>query len=360
MNAQKIILSLAAGFLACTAVLAQEPVPTNRYAMKLEKKADGTYALQREARYAKILNLSEIPDLYVPYVHQNQRLSGKLYNKVETEEVVYKKYDSYELRIAIDKSMAEGPSPVMFFVHGGGWARGTFDSSRSLSKYLAQNHGITGVRIEYTLAPQPGANVQVSIADVLDAVQYIRDHAKELNIDTSRMGFNGASAGAHLSSVAAMLTKEAKVFVGYSGIYDLTTAAITTRAKDPQRIAYFGNLQEKYLADPRSGPCPFFKAGDTFLLKRTAAQDDFYHLMNGKFCGEAWDAVSRYVYTALQGGSIMQGWTNDDRLMIACCNDGTRPVIFKIERIDIPENEEEKEWLARQNFTNTAEDAYTG
>ena len=85
MNAQKIILSLAAGFLACTAVLAQEPVPTNRYAMKLEKKADGTYALQREARYAKILNPSEIPDLYVPYVHQNQRLSGKLYNKVETE-----------------------------------------------------------------------------------------------------------------------------------------------------------------------------------------------------------------------------------------------------------------------------------
>ena len=63
--------------------------------------------------------------------------------------------------------------------------------------------------------------------------------------------------------------------------------------------------------------------------------------MNGKFCGEAWDAISRYVYAALQGGSIMRKWTNDDRMMIACCNDGTRPVIFKIERIDIPENEEE-------------------
>ena len=48
------------------------------------------------------------------------------------------------------------------------------------------------------------------------------------------------------------------------------------------------------------------------------------------------------------------------RMMIACCNDGTRPVIFKIERIDIPENEEEKEWLAKQNFKNTADDAYTG
>ena len=116
----------------------------------------------------------------------------------------------------------------------------------------------------------------------------------------------------------------------------------------------------KYLADPKSGPCLCFKAGDTFLLKRTPLQDDFYHLMNGKFCGEAWDAVSRYFFTALQGGSIMHGWTNDERMMITCCNDGTRPVIFKIERIDIPENEAEKKWLEEQNFKNTADKAYTG
>ena len=30
------------------------------------------------------------------------------------------------------------------------------------------------------------------------------------------------------------------------------------------------------------------------------------------------------------------------------------------ERIDIPENDEEAAWLAKQNFENTAEDAYTG
>ena len=96
------------------------------------------------------------------------------------------------------------------------------------------------------------------------------------------------------------------------------------------------------------------------LIKRTPKQDDFYHLMNGKSCGEAWDAVSRYVYAALQGGSIMKGWTNDDRMMIACCNDGTRPVVFKIERIDIPESEEERAWLEKQDFSNSSEDAYTG
>lgn len=56
----------------------------------------------------------------------------------------------------------------------------------------------------------------------------------------------------------------------------------------------------------------------------------------------------------------MYKWTNDERMMIACCNDGTRPVIFKIERIDIPENEEENEWLEKQNFKNSVFDAYTG
>lgn len=87
------------------------------------------------------------------------------------------------------------------------------------------------------------------------------------------------------------------------------------------------------MANPKSGPCPMFQVGQEFIL----GTEDFYHMMDGKFCGEAWDAISRYVYTALQGGSIMDGWTNDEKLMIACCNDGTRPVIFKIERIDIEE-----------------------
>ena len=62
----------------------------------------------------------------------------------------------------------------------------------------------------------------------------------------------------------------------------------------------FPELQEKYLANPKSGPCPYFKVGDTFILNRTSERDDFYHLMNGKFCGEALDAISRHDYTSGQ------------------------------------------------------------
>lgn len=92
----------------------------------------------------------------------------------------------------------------------------------------------------------------------------------------------------------------------------------------------YEDLQKEYLADPRSGKCMAFEDGQEFIVE----SDGFFRLMDGKFCGEAWDCIGRYVYAGLQGGSIMRGWTKDENVMIASCNDGTRPVIFKIERMD--------------------------
>lgn len=126
----------------------------------------------------------------------------------------------------------------------------------------------------------------------------------------------------------------------------------------------FPELQREYLADPKSGACPCFEVGDEFLFERADGRDDFWHFgqdRDPRFpCAEAWDAISRYIYTGLQGGSIMKGWTRDERIMIACCNDGTRPVVFKIERFDEPEDERERAWLASRDFTHGQDDAYTG
>lgn len=93
---------------------------------------------------------------------------------------------------------------------------------------------------------------------------------------------------------------------------------------------YNQELADKYLADPKVGKCQVFQDGQEFIVD----SNNYFSMLNGKFCGEAWDAISRYVYAALQGGSIMRGWTNDEKMMITCCNDGVRPVIFKLERID--------------------------
>lgn len=115
----------------------------------------------------------------------------------------------------------------------------------------------------------------------------------------------------------------------------------------------YPELQQKYYADKQAGGCPCYNVGDEFIFSRYGGKDDFWHcgintmvygtddgkeFSAGDFshphCAEAWDAFSRYIYTGLNGGDIMSGWMADPKTMITCCQDGTRPVIFKIERLD--------------------------
>lgn len=74
----------------------------------------------------------------------------------------------------------------------------------------------------------------------------------------------------------------------------------------------FADYQKEYLADPHAGACPFYEVGDEFIFERYGEEDTFWLTGDGTQCGEAWDCISRYIYTALQGGSIMRGWTNDE------------------------------------------------
>ena len=111
----------------------------------------------------------------------------------------------------------------------------------------------------------------------------------------------------------------------------------------------FSELQAQYCAVPDSGKCPCYNVGDEFMFYRNNERDDYWRMgagtliKSGKpdeetllssgtmhcgtegvpFCSEAWDAISRYIYSALQGGAIMHGWMNNDNVMITCCNDGT-------------------------------------
>ena len=131
------------------------------------------------------------------------------------------------------------------------------------------------------------------------------------------------------------------------------------------RTCVFKDLQADYLADPESGACPCFEVGQEFNFWREGDRDDFWKFGRGDSagnfpCAEAWDCISRYIYTGLQGGSLMHGWSRDERLMIACCNDGTRPVVFKIEREDVPDSPEEEAWLDSRDFSCGVEDARTG
>ena len=90
-----------------------------------------------------------------------------------------------------------GPAPLVIFVHGGGWKRGSKDIAAS--RYAPAHYtglGYNYAAINYRLVPD--ATVEQQAADVAQSVRALLDRARELGIDRSKVVLTGHSAGAHL------------------------------------------------------------------------------------------------------------------------------------------------------------------
>jgi acetyl esterase/lipase len=100
------------------------------------------------------------------------------------------------------KANSPRPTPLLFFIHGGGWNAG--DKSRVASLVKVEQllaAGISVVSINYRYVPQAHAAgikppVQAPLHDAARALQFVRSKAAEWNIDKARIGASGGSAGA--------------------------------------------------------------------------------------------------------------------------------------------------------------------
>lgn len=72
--------------------------------------------------------------------------------------------------------------------------------------------------------------------------------------------------------------------------------------------------------------CPLFEEGQEFIADTKT--------MPAGFCPGAFADLFRYI-TGLEAGADYE-WMNERGTVLACCNDGFRPVIFKLERIQAP------------------------
>ena len=88
-------------------------------------------------------------------------------------------------------------APLIVYVHGGGWKRGSKDNATGRFKpdhFPAQGYAFAS--INYRLVP--AATVEQQAADVASAVKALVDRADALGIDRRRIVLMGHSAGAHL------------------------------------------------------------------------------------------------------------------------------------------------------------------
>ncbi len=95
------------------------------------------------------------------------------------------------------QAKSDKPTPVVFYIHGGGWQGG--DKKTNPKAFL--DSGISVVAINYRYVRngvEEGVEppVKAPLEDAARALQFVRSKAAEWNLDKTRIGATGGSAGA--------------------------------------------------------------------------------------------------------------------------------------------------------------------
>lgn len=97
------------------------------------------------------------------------------------------------------KAESDKPTPLLFFIHGGGWVAGDKKNPGSVRQCLAAGISVVSINYRYSWQAQlDGVKppVKAPLEDAARALQFVRSKAKEWNIDKKRIGASGGSAGA--------------------------------------------------------------------------------------------------------------------------------------------------------------------
>ncbi|MFC0401058.1 alpha/beta hydrolase [Paraburkholderia rhizosphaerae] len=107
----------------------------------------------------------------------------------------------YDPRGTDDERAEDRLAAALVFYHGGGFVAGGLESHDVLLRALTNRAQCVIVAVDYRLAPEhpyPAAN-----EDTWAALQWVHDHATELNIDAARVAVGGDSAGGLLAAYVA-------------------------------------------------------------------------------------------------------------------------------------------------------------
>ena len=99
-----------------------------------------------------------------------------------------------------------GPSPVLVFLHGGGWVRGSLEAYDGLCRRLTNGAGCVVVSVAYRRAPEHP--FPAGLEDCYAATEWAAEHAADIEGDPGRVAVGGASAGGNLSAAVALAARD--------------------------------------------------------------------------------------------------------------------------------------------------------
>lgn len=125
-----------------------------------------------------------------------------------------------DIRLQMDAHVPDGkgPFPAIILVHGGAWVRGDRRWNVQPLFRPLEDAKFAWFSISYRLANDI-LTFGAAVDDVQMAIQYVRTHAAEYNVDPSRIALVGESAGAQLASMAALSAKPEEAVSAVVALY---------------------------------------------------------------------------------------------------------------------------------------------
>ena len=192
--------------------------------------------------------------------------------QIETRSgITYATHDGVALAGDLYLPAGAGPFPALVAAHGGGWQAGARSAFQYWGPYLAAR-GYALFAISYRLAKKGQKMFPQAVTDIRAAVQFVRGSAGEFKLDPARIGLFGASAGAHLTALAALgadkfkdaypgdahaaASTKVKAFVGVYGVYDLVEMWQRYQLQSPRE----NNIENFMGCVPMDDPQRYFDA----------------------------------------------------------------------------------------------------
>jgi acetyl esterase len=140
----------------------------------------------------------------MPMIRGHMTMMGGALPGVELAEVRDLDADGVPVRLYLPE--ADGPLPLLVFLHGGGWMLGDLDTHDAMHRILADRAGCAVLGVGYRLAPEHP--FPAGLDDATVAFAWARREAEALGCDPARIALGGESAGANLTAAITLRLRD--------------------------------------------------------------------------------------------------------------------------------------------------------
>ncbi|WP_111640348.1 alpha/beta hydrolase [Marinimicrobium alkaliphilum] len=163
-------------------------------------------------------------------------------------DISYVRYGNRVLQLDLYQPQdADGSTPGVILVHGGGWRDGVRENLTPLAIALA-DRGIVAATISYRLSPE--AQYPAAIHDAKAAVRWLRLHAGIYGADPDRIAIAGSSAGGQIAALVGLTngrdefdpqaqsseaSSRVQAIVNIDGLSDFTSEEARRHEDDPSK-----------------------------------------------------------------------------------------------------------------------------